>query len=80
MRTNHRTTQKSLVGSTGLMPRTKLLGVAVTIPWLLDTVASPDVSLPEAFLQMGTNVLSWWVVGFHLWFVRDAEYLWRLAG
>ena len=48
--------------------RLKLLAVAVTIPWLLDTVASPDVSVVEALVQMGLNTLSWTVFGFDVWF------------
>ena len=33
-----------------------------------DTVASPDVSVVEALVQMGLNTLSWTVFGFDVWF------------
>jgi len=59
--------QRSLSDASGLSPRTKLLGLAVTLPTLLDTVASPDVTLAEVLLQTGTNTLTWMIFGFDVW-------------
>jgi hypothetical protein len=58
----------------GLSPRTKLLGLTVTLPWLFDIAASPDVSVPEVLVQSGVNTLAWMLIGFELWFWALAKF------